>query len=178
MNFEKPLLLPLKRFYDERGYFQELWSESSYYPEFTSDGISFVQDNFSHSQKNVLRGLHYQLQKPQGKLLTVLHGQIFDVCVDLRKSKSTFGQVYRFNLSSAQPEWLWIPPGFVHGFYVLSQRADCFYKCTEYFDPTDSRVIRWDDPTLNILWPLIGEKPLLSPNDANGCDFIKADYCA
>lgn len=104
MNFEKPLLLSLKRFYDERGYFQELWRESSYYPEFTPGGISFVQDNFSHSQKNVLRGLHYQLQKPQGKLLTVLHSQIFDVCVDLRKSKCTFGYVYHFELSSEKPE--------------------------------------------------------------------------
>ena len=176
MNSEKPLLLPFKRFDDERGYFQELWRDCGCYPDLVSADVSFVQDNFSHSQKNVLRGLHYQLQKPQGKLLTVLHGQIFDVCVDLRKSKSTFGQIYRFELSSEKPEWLWIPPGFAHGFYVLSQRADCFYKCTEYFDPTDSHVIRWDDPTLNILWPLIEEKPVLSPNDANGCGFIKADY--
>lgn len=176
MSFEKPLLLPLKRFYDERGYFQELWRESGCYPELASGGVSFVQDNFSHSQKNVLRGLHYQLQKPQGKLLTVLRGHIFDVCVDLRISKSTFGHVYRFEMSSEQPEWLWIPPGFAHGFYVLSEQADCFYKCTEYFEPTDNHTIRWDDSTLNISWPLVMDKPLLSPNDAAGCDFIKADY--
>lgn len=176
MNFEKPLLLPLKRFYDERGYFQELWRESCCYSELTSSDISFVQDNFSHSQKNVLRGLHYQLQRPQGKLLTVLNGQIFDVCVDLRQSQSTFSHVYCFELSSERSEWLWIPPGFAHGFYVQSEQADCFYKCTEYFDPTDSHVIRWNDPTLNISWPLIEGKPIVSPNDVAGCDLMQARY--
>ena len=176
LNFDQPQLLPVKRFYDERGYFQELWRESGDYPELMSAGVSFVQDNFSHSLQNVLRGLHYQLCKPQGKLLTVLHGKIFDVCVDLRRSQSMFGRVYSFELSSAQPEWLWIPPGFAHGFYVLSEQASCFYKCTEYFDSTDNHTIRWNDPTLNIPWPLIMEKPVLSAKDAAGCDFVNADY--
>lgn len=174
MICDKPLLLPLKRFYDERGYFQELWRETGDCPGLAD--FSFVQDNFSHSQKNVLRGLHYQLNKPQGKLLTVLRGEIFDVCVDLRTAKATFGQVYSFKLNSEQAQWLWIPPGFAHGFYVLTEQADCFYKCTTYFDPADNHTIYWDDPILKIQWPLMHEKPVISKSDANGCAFIDAEY--
>jgi len=148
---------------DHRGYFMETWRKS----EMESLGIfeEFVQDNQSKSLQNTLRGLHYQLRRPQGKLVRVLAGEIFDVVVDLRKSSKSFGHWIGEILSAENHKQLWLPAGFAHGFYVLSDSAEIAYKCTEYYDAEDDRSLLWNDPDLSIDWPLLDDQPLLSEKD-------------
>jgi len=147
---------------DERGYFYESFRQTWF--DDLGMNVNFVQDNQSSSQKNVLRGLHYQIKQPQGKLVRVISGEVFDVAVDLRKSSPTFGQSVGINLSEANKLMLWIPPGFAHGFSVLSEHAELYYKCTEYYAPEYDRSLLWNDPALSIAWP-ITEEPVLSPKD-------------
>ncbi|MGH7508236.1 MAG: dTDP-4-dehydrorhamnose 3,5-epimerase [Gemmatimonadales bacterium] len=150
---------------DARGFFLESWREEWV----ASLGIAarFVQDNQSRSVQGTLRGLHYQMGSPQGKLVRVVSGEVFDVAVDLRRSSPTFGRTVSAGLSSENHRQLWIPPGFAHGFYVLSPSADLLYKCTTYYSPANDRALRWDDPDLDIDWPLVGGcPPILSTKDA------------
>jgi dTDP-4-dehydrorhamnose 3,5-epimerase len=133
----------------------------------------FVQDNQSHSLRHVLRGLHYQIRQPQGKLVRVLSGEVFDVAVDLRRSSPTFGKWVSVTLSAENRRQLWVPPGFAHGFLVLSDSADVAYKVTEYYAPEHERTLLWNDPTLAIPWPC--EKPILSAKDAQGVRLDKAE---
>ncbi len=152
---------------DERGFFLESWQETRY----EEAGISprFVQDNHSRSVQGVLRGLHYQIARPQGKLVRVASGEVYDVAVDLRRSSPTFGRWVGVILSGTNQRQLWVPPGFAHGFYTLSASADLLYKCTDYYSPEHDRTLRWDDPEVGIGWPLVGGRlPLLSPKDAAG----------
>lgn len=146
---------------DSRGFFLESYKEMLYQENDLS--LHFVQDNRSRSTKKVLRGLHFQISRPQGKLVSCTHGEIFDVVADINPRSSTFGQHIGINLSGENNKQLWIPPGYAHGFCVLSNAADIFYKCTEYYDPFDEGGIRWDDPTLNIKWPI--KNPLISDKD-------------
>lgn len=162
-------------FGDHRGFFMETWHAR----KFAEAGISanFVQDNHSRSSQGTLRGLHYQVNHPQGKLVRVLSGKVYDVAVDLRRSSPTFGQWIGRILSDENNEMLWVPQGFAHGFYVLSESADFFYKCTDFYVPECERTLRWDDPDLNIKWPLIdGKQPVLSSKDTNGSSFKSAEY--
>ncbi len=152
---------------DERGFFLETYRQDL----FQSAGITaqFVQDNHSGSRKGILRGLHYQIRFSQGKLVRVAAGEVFDVAVDCRKSSPTFGKWVGFRLSDTNKLSVWIPPGFAHGFYVLSDWAEIFYKATDYYAPEWERTLRWDDPDVNIIWPLIDESsPVLSQKDLNG----------
>lgn len=158
------LLLEPKVFGDERGFFLESYNKGAF-REATGADIEFVQDNHSSSKRNVLRGLHYQLRRPQGKLVRVLVGEVFDVAVDLRRSSATFGRSVTFNLDASSKRMAWIPPGFAHGFLVISEYAELFYKTTGYYSSQDERSIRWDDSRLKIAWPLQGA-PILSPKDA------------
>ena len=156
---------------DERGYFMEIWQAE----RCRDAGIDadFVQDNVSQSSKGTLRGLHYQIKQPQGKLLRVVSGEVFDVAVDLRKSSPNFGQWVGEVLSAENKHQLWVPPGFGHGFLVLSDMAEFVYKCTDYYAPEFERTIRWDDPDIYIEWPLpAGERPVLSAKDA-AAPFLK-----
>lgn len=148
---------------DERGYFFETFRES----HFSDRGIDlhFVQDNQSKSGQGILRGLHYQLQYPQGKLVRVLSGEIFDVAVDIRKSSPTFGRWVGEILSADNKKQLWVPPGFAHGFYVTSESAEIAYKCTEYYHPEDDYSLLWNDADIGIEWPLVSEQPQLSDKD-------------
>jgi dTDP-4-dehydrorhamnose 3,5-epimerase len=157
---------------DHRGYFMETWRKS----EMESLGIfeEFVQDNQSKSLQNTLRGLHYQLKHPQGKLVRVLAGQIFDVAVDLRKNSKSFAHWVGEILSAENSKQLWVPAGFAHGFYVLSDSAEIAYKCTGYYDAEDDRSLLWNDPELAIDWPLLDEQPLLSEKDRTACPLSKA----
>jgi dTDP-4-dehydrorhamnose 3,5-epimerase len=164
-------------FQDDRGFFMEAYHKDKFYQA----GISFefVQDNHSSSVKGTLRGLHYQITHAQGKLVRVVIGEIFDVAVDLRRGSSRFGKWVGAILSAKNKMQLWIPPGFAHGFYALSNRADVVYKTTNYYDPQGDRCIRWDDPDLAIEWPIPkGEYPLLSEKDVAGCLFSKAEVYA
>ncbi|EFX5373723.1 dTDP-4-dehydrorhamnose 3,5-epimerase, partial [Shigella flexneri] len=129
--------------------------------------FDFVQDNYSRSSKNVLRGLHFQKTKPQGKLVRVVRGEVFDVAVDIRKESPNYGQWIGVLLSEMNKKQFWVPPGFAHGFVVLSEMADFEYKCTEYYDPEDECCLLWNDPELNIQWPL--SNPILSDKDMKGC---------
>lgn len=158
------ILLEPKVFGDPRGYFLETYHQEKY----AAAGLQkpFVQDNHSFSGRGILRGLHYQLQYPQGKLLYVLTGEIYDVAVDIRRGSPTFGQWEPFNLSAENKRQLFIPEGFAHGFYVVSDGADVLYKCTDLYHPEDDRGILWSDPNLGIDWPIPeGENPKLSPKD-------------
>jgi len=139
--------------------------------------LNFVQDNHSRSAKNVLRGLHYQIQQPQGKLVRVVSGSVFDVAVDLRKSSPTFGRWDGVELSGDNHRQLWVPPGFAHGFVVLSEQADFLYKTTDYYAPEHERCIRWDDPDIGIVWPE-GIAPLLSGKDQQGLSLKDAEVFA
>ncbi len=154
-----------KVFTDERGFFMETWQSR----RFRDAGIdaSFVQDNFSQSSKGTLRGLHYQIKQPQGKLVRVVSGEVFDVAVDLRRSSANFGRWVGEVLSSENKHQLWVPPGFGHGFLVLSATAEVEYKCSDFYAPEYERTIRWDDPDIGIDWPLPGgRQPILSARDA------------
>lgn len=151
---------------DERGFFLESWHEK----RLEEAGLitRFVQDNHSRSRQGTLRGLHYQVESPQGKLVRVVQGEVYDVAVDLRRSSPTFRQWIHEGLSSKNHRQLWIPPGFAHGFYVLSESADLLYKCTTYYSAGHDRTIRWNDPDLAIDWPLLGGgPPILSAKDAS-----------
>jgi dTDP-4-dehydrorhamnose 3,5-epimerase len=155
---------------DDRGLFLETYRAD----EFARAGLSatFVQDNLSRSRMGVLRGLHYQLRAPQGKLVRVVRGEVFDAAVDLRSSSPTFGRWVGECLSADNHQMLWIPPGFAHGFYVLSEAAEVLYKVTEYFDAESDRTLIWDDPRVAIAWPLLdGRPPVLSAKDARGRRF-------
>lgn len=161
-------------FRDDRGFFLESWN----LPEFQDLGlkIDFVQDNHSQSKQGTLRGLHYQLARPQGKLVRVASGRVFDVAVDLRSSSPTLGEWVGIWLTAEKMNMLWIPPGFAHGFYVQSPTADLLYKCTDIYFPKGDRTIRWDDPDLDIGWPIdSGIEPILSAKDSAGERFRAAE---
>ena len=161
-------------FGDERGFFIESWERR----KFAAAGIDadFVQDNHSRSVRGTLRGLHYQIEQPQGKLVRVTSGEVYDVAVDVRRASPTFGRWVGAVLSADNRRQLWIPPGFAHGFYVTSDAAEFQYKCTDFYAPAHERTIRWDDPDLAIDWPVpAGARPLLSPKDADGIRFRDAD---
>lgn len=160
------LILEPKIFGDERGVFFESYNKRVF-EESTGIQVDFVQDNHSRSAKNVLRGLHYQIQRPQGKLVRVIAGEVFDVAVDLRKSSPTFGQWVGVILSAENRRMMWIPEGFAHGFLVLTEFAEFLYKTTEYYVPEHERCIVWNDPHLAIAWPLSVE-PVLSAKDRKG----------
>lgn len=157
-------LIEPRVFGDDRGFFLETWNAKA----FADAGldVDFVQDNHSHSARGVLRGLHYQIVNPQGKLVRVASGAVFDVAVDMRRSSPHFGRWVGYELTSANKRMLWVPPGFAHGFLVLSETADFLYKCTALYDPPAERAVRWDDPALGIDWPLAGLMPTLSAKDA------------
>lgn len=167
------LVIEPKVFGDERGFFMETWNQRAF-DEAVGYAVTFVQDNHSRSVKGVLRGLHYQLQQPQGKLVRVTQGEVFDVVVDLRRSSPTFGKAACERLSAANKRMLWVPPGFAHGFLVLSESADFLYKTTDYYAPKHERSLLWNDPALGIEWPLDGA-PTLKPNDANGAPLASAE---
>jgi dTDP-4-dehydrorhamnose 3,5-epimerase len=162
-----------KVFSDERGFFLESYQKQ----RFSENGISleFVQDNHSLSKQGTLRGLHYQIQQMQGKLVRVVSGEIFDVAVDIRRNSPTYGKWVGDYLSSENKKMLWVPPGFAHGFYVLSPEAEVLYKATNYYAPQWERSILWNDPQLNIEWPLRGHEPILSPKDLAGKSFSEAE---
>jgi dTDP-4-dehydrorhamnose 3,5-epimerase len=167
------LLIQPTVFGDDRGHFFESFNEHRFRTE-TGLDVRFVQDNQSRSTKQVLRGLHHQVQQPQGKLVRVLAGSIFDVCVDIRRESPSFGQWLGIELAADTRQALWIPAGFAHGFLTLSDSADVFYKTTDYYAPAYERTILWNDPDLAIGWPL-GEAPLLSAKDRAGARFRDAE---
>jgi dTDP-4-dehydrorhamnose 3,5-epimerase len=167
------LILEPKVFGDDRGFFFESFNHRDFH-EATGLDMNFVQDNHSKSGMGVLRGLHYQIQHPQGKLVRVVQGEVFDVAVDLRKSSSTFGKWVGVNLSAENHRQLWVPPGFAHGFVVLSQSAEFLYKTTDYWFPEHERSLLWNDTTLGIKWP-IDDVPLLAAKDAAGKNFGDAE---
>jgi dTDP-4-dehydrorhamnose 3,5-epimerase len=170
------ILIRPKVFRDDRGFFLESFQARKY----AQAGIpALVQDNLSGSWGGVLRGLHYQVRHPQGKLVSVLDGKIFDVAVDLRRSSPTFGRWVGAYLSAEDRSQLWVPPGFAHGFYVVSAWAEVAYKVTDFYSPEWERTLRWDDPALNIRWPLAGNgPPTLSAKDAQGRAFAEAELFA
>lgn len=167
-------LIEPKVFGDARGFFFESFNQKAF-NEATGTNHQFVQDNHSRSAQGVLRGLHYQIQQPQGKLVRVVHGAVIDVAVDIRKSSPTFGQWVAVELSEDNHRQLWVPPGFAHGFVVLSEMAEFLYKTTDYYAPAFERCIAWDDPTLAIDWKLSGRQPLLSAKDAQGLPSATAE---
>jgi len=163
-----------KVFGDARGFFYESFNENVFY-EATGLRPRFVQDNHSKSAKNVLRGLHYQIQQPQGKLVRVTQGEVFDVAVDMRQGSPTFGKWTGQTLSAENKKMMWIPEGFAHGFLVISETAEFLYKTTDFYAPQHERCVRWDDPEIAINWPLTGDQPSLSSKDAQGAPFSLAD---
>lgn len=167
------LILEPKVFGDSRGFFLESWNQKAF-DEAVGREVRFVQDNHSRSARGVLRGLHYQVQQAQGKLVRVTIGEVFDVVVDLRRSSPTFGKSVVERLSAANARQLWVPPGFAHGFLVTSDSADFLYKTTDYYAPQFERSLLWNDPALGIEWPLEGG-PLLKPSDANGTPLASAE---
>lgn len=171
------ILIEPRLFPDDRGFFLETFQVRKY----TAAGISqpMVQDNHSGSRQGVLRGLHYQIHKPQGKLVSVVVGEVFDVAVDLRRSSPTFGRWVGAALSAHNHRQLWVPAGFAHGFYVVSEWAEVIYKVTDYYDPSSERTLLWNDSQVGIHWPLVGgHEPLLSPKDAQGSTLANADTFA
>ena len=170
------LVLEPKVFGDSRGFFFESFNAQDF-ANTTGLDVSFVQDNHSRSAQGVLRGLHYQLQQAQGKLIRVVRGSVFDVAVDIRKSSPTFGQWVGYELSEDNHRQVWIPPGFAHGFVVLSSTADFLYKTTDYYAPQYERCIAWNDPQIGIEWPA-NISPLLSAKDAAGLSLATAEVFA
>jgi dTDP-4-dehydrorhamnose 3,5-epimerase len=170
------VLIEPKVFGDERGFFFESFNQAQFEAAIGKP-VQFVQDNHSRSAKNVLRGLHYQIRQPQGKLVHVVQGEVFDVAVDLRKSSPTFGQWVGTILSAENKRLLWIPEGFAHSFVVLSDTAEFLYKTTDYYAPVHERCILWNDATLQIEWPK-GIQPILSAKDAQGSTFTEAEVFA
>lgn len=170
------ILFEPKVFGDERGFFYESFNQKVF-EEAVGRPVHFVQDNHSKSVKGVLRGLHYQIKQAQGKLVRVTYGEVFDVAVDLRESSSTFGKWVGVHLSASNRAQLWIPPGFAHGFVVLSESAEFLYKTTDYWAPEHERSLAWDDADVAIEWP-ITEPPTLSAKDANAVSLINAEKFA
>jgi dTDP-4-dehydrorhamnose 3,5-epimerase len=167
------IILAPKVFGDDRGFFMETFRADDFAR--VTGAKPFVQDNHSKSSHGILRGLHYQQQNTQGKLVRVTQGVVFDVAVDMRRSSKTFGQWVGVELSAENKKQLWVPEGFAHGFYVLSETAEFFYKCTNYYDPGSDVSVKWDDPELAIEWPLVnGEPPKLSAKDESGIRFFEA----
>jgi len=158
------VIIEPKVFGDERGFFLETF-QADRYADLADISLPFVQDNHSRSSKGVLRGLHFQKTKPQGKLVRVVRGEVYDVAVDIRQGSPTYGQWEAVILSEENKTQFWVPPGFAHGFFVLSETADFEYKCTDYYDPSDEGSLLWNDPDLNIPWPI--DNPKLSEKDAN-----------
>jgi dTDP-4-dehydrorhamnose 3,5-epimerase len=171
------LILEPKVFGDERGFFMESWNQRTF-REATGIDAAFVQDNHSRSAKGVLRGIHYQVIKPQGKLVRVVNGAVFDVAVDLRKSSPNFGKWVGVELSADNRRQLWVPPGFGHAFLVRSEFADFLYKATEYWLPAHDRNLVWNDPAVGIDWGLDGELPLLAPKDRDAPQLVAAETYA
>lgn len=170
------LLLEPKVFGDARGFFLERYNKRDFL-NVTGIDAEFVQDNHSRSMRNVLRGLHYQIGQPQGKLVWAAVGEIYDVAVDMRKSSPTFGKWVGFELSAQSGKMAWIPPGFAHGFLVVSEAAEVLYKATDYYAPDCERTLLWNDPGLSIDWPLgAGIEPILAEKDRNGIGFGSAEY--
>ena len=167
------LIIEPKVFGDSRGFFFESFNQRQF-EQLTGFAPSFVQDNHSRSASGVLRGLHYQIHQPQGKLVRVIVGEVFDVCVDMRRSSPTFGKAVYVTLSADNHRQLWIPPGFAHGFLVTTDSADFLYKTTDYYAPEHERTLLWNDPVLDIDWPLQGE-PVLSEKDKVGVPLAQAD---
>ena len=167
------LIIEPRVFGDERGLFFESFNQQAF-SKATNLDVHFVQDNHSRSAKNVLRGLHYQLKQPQGKLVRCVTGAVYDVAVDIRKSSSTFGKWVGLELSEQNHKQLWVPAGFAHGFVVLSETADFLYKTTDYYAPQHERCIAWNDVTLGINWPCSGS-PVVSCKDAEGGAFLAAE---
>jgi dTDP-4-dehydrorhamnose 3,5-epimerase len=170
------LLLEPRVFGDARGFFLESYNQAKF-DAAVGKKISFVQDNHSRSARHVLRGLHYQIRQPQGKLVRVVQGEVFDVAVDIRKGSPTFGQWAGEILSEENKRQMWVPEGFAHGFVVLSETAEFLYKTTDYYAPEHERCIAWDDPAIGIQWP-IEEAPLLSAKDRQGKSLADAEYFA
>ena len=160
---------------DDRGFFMESWNKQTFADK--NLPVEFVQDNHSRSARGILRGLHYQTENTQGKLVRVTSGAVFDVAVDLRKASPTFGQWVGVELSESNHRMLWVPEQFAHGFYVMSEFADFIYKCTDVYSPSHEQSLAWDDPTIGIEWPLVnGEQPALSGKDAMGLSFADAPH--
>jgi len=167
LNIPDIILIQPRVFGDHRGFFMETFRDDEFRKNVVD--ITFVQDNHSKSTQSILRGLHYQIKQPQGKLVRVISGEVFDVAVDIRKSSPFFGKWAGTNLSAENKKMLWIPPGFAHGFYVLSSDAEFTYKCTDYYAPENERSIQWNDPSIAIDWPIIpGTSPILSQKDEEG----------
>lgn len=167
------LIIEPEVYTDDRGFFLETFNARDF-KQATKLNVDFVQDNHTRSQKGVLRGLHYQIEQPQGKLVRALHGKVFDVSVDIRKSSSTFGTWVGVEISDENKRQVWIPQGFAHGFFVLSESADFLYKTTDYYAPEHERCIYWNDPTIGIEWPF-QNKPRLSDKDRGGLSLLQAD---
>ena len=161
------LIIEPRVFGDVRGFFFESFNQNAF-QKASGLGVNFVQDNHSRSARGVLRGLHYQIEQSQGKLVRVVRGAVFDVAVDLRKSSATFGKWVGTELSEQNHRQMWVPPGFAHGFLTLSESADFLYKTTDYYAPQFERCIAWNDPTLAVDWPLSGASPLISAKDQAG----------
>lgn len=170
------LIIEPRVFGDDRGFFYESYNQKTF-KHVTGLDVQFVQDNHSLSVKNVLRGLHYQIQQPQGKLVRVVQGAVFDVAVDIRCSSPTFGQHVALELSAENKRMLWVPAGFAHGFMVISATAEFLYKTTNYYAPEFERCLAWNDPDIAIQWPLNGE-PMLSAKDRDGQRLAKAELFA
>ena len=167
------LIVEPQVFGDDRGFFFESFNQKSWQEQIGMD-IRFVQHNHSCSEQNVLRGLHYQIKQSQGKLVRVISGEVYDVAVDLRRSSPTFGKWVGAHLSAANKKQFWVPEGFAHGFYVLSEIAEFLYLATDFYAPEYERTIAWDDPDLNISWPLLDKEPVLSGKDRMGSRFSHA----
>ncbi|WP_026685886.1 dTDP-4-dehydrorhamnose 3,5-epimerase [Azovibrio restrictus] len=168
------LLLTPRVFGDERGFFFESFNARAF-REATGLSLDFVQDNHSRSVRHVLRGLHYQVEQAQGKLVRVVQGEVFDVAVDIRRSSPTFGQWVGARLSAENKQQLWVPPGFAHGFVTLSESAEFLYKTTDYYAPAHERCIAWNDPEIAVDWPLEGNTPQVSAKDAQGLSLASAE---
>ena len=168
------VLIEPKVFGDARGFFFESFNQRAF-NQATGTDFQFVQDNHSKSSRGVLRGLHYQIRQPQGKLVRVVQGAVFDVAVDIRKNSPTFGQWVGVELSADNQRQLWVPPGLAHGFLVLSESAEFLYKTTDYYAPEHERCIAWNDPALAIAWPDIGMAPVLSGKDQLGKSLVQAE---
>jgi dTDP-4-dehydrorhamnose 3,5-epimerase len=166
------VIIEPKVYEDERGFFLETYQEARY-KELLRIDYPFIQDNHSRSSHKVLRGLHFQKKKPQGKLVRVTKGEVFDVALDIRVKSKTFGQWEGIYLNERNKKQFWIPPGFAHGFVVLSDLADFEYKCTNYYDPSDENTIAWNDPDLSIEWPI--NDPILSVKDSSACRLSEMD---
>ena len=169
-NIPEVKLIEPSVFGDERGFFMETWNQQDFEELVTGKPTKFVQDNHSKSKQGILRGLHYQIENTQGKLVRVVAGEVFDVAVDIRKNSPTFGQWVGEYLSGENKRQLWVPEGFAHGFYVTSEEAEFVYKCTDYYNSKAEISIKWDDPDLDINWHL-DKEPLLSVKDENGKAF-------